>query len=78
MARHIVTTEVAASCYPRNFDWKSGKCLVHAVEIDEHGEFVTVLCRGVKLDSLLPDSALFYLHPLTCPRCLTKLKPLSN
>ena len=70
---HIITTGVSASCYPRSFDWKSGTCLTHAVEIDEFGEFQRVLCGGVKLDSLLDDDTLFYRAPLNCPSCLKNL-----
>lgn len=74
-ALHIIAVEVSAGCYPRSFDWKNAECLAHAVEVDRFGEFIRVLCRGVKLGSLLDDSAIFYKNPINCPRCLAKLKP---
>jgi len=48
--------------------------LTHAVEIDERGAILRVLCGRVKLGHVLEDGALYDVHPVDCPTCARRMK----
>lgn len=75
----IQTYPVYASAYPRKH-WAKGskaECLTHAVEADEAGALVRVLCAKVKLDNIC-DNDLQQItdDEPTCKTCAAKLKKL--
>ncbi len=48
--------------------------LTHAAEIDGGGDIVAVLCKGIKVESLLHDSSQYNVHAVDCVRCVAVLK----
>lgn len=62
----IVIVPVAASRYVRG---REAQARTHAVRLTATGGFASVVCRRVKLESLLRDWALIDRGPLTCPAC---------
>lgn len=72
-----VCVPVSASAYKNG---NTDAVLTHAVELDDNGNMVRVLCKKVKLESMLDDSSQFDLEPVSCPTCAnrkTKLECLS-
>lgn len=88
MAMAYATCAVAAACYPRGYYDKPGHpaFLTHGVVWEERGEAAgfessdraRVLCRRVKLASLLDDPYAVDdpLGPPTCPVCAKRLGAL--
>lgn len=66
----IVSAPVAGGAYPKG---KIDSTLIHAVEVDENNVPVSVLCRRVKLESILDDSTQYNIQPVSCPACLRRL-----
>lgn len=62
-----VSAPVAASRY---IPGRTDTALTHIIEVDGDSNIVRVLCKDVKLASVLDDSSLFDAAPATCPRCL--------
>lgn len=44
--------------------------LWHAIEIDERGNVLRVLCSRVKAEHILDDAFLYDTQSITCPTCL--------
>jgi hypothetical protein len=65
------TRAVLAGAYLRVRSWRS--YLTHAVEVNEAGVEVKVLCDRVQLDSLADRCASDPTAPPTCPACLRRL-----
>lgn len=67
----FVTFPVAAAAYPRagKIDFST---LTHVVEVDPDGKLVRVLCRRVKLASILDDYEMATDGAPTCPDCLRR------
>lgn len=65
----IVSAPVAAGAYPKKFD----STLIHAVEVDDDDTPVSVLCRRVRLESILDDASQYNREPVSCPACLRRL-----
>lgn len=67
------TFPVASGAYresnPKSF-------LTHSCEVDAHGFPVLVLCKRVKLESILEDATVATDEAPTCPACLAKLAKL--
>lgn len=64
------TFPVASGAYresnPKSF-------LTHSCEVDAHGFPVSVLCKRVKLESILEDAAQASDDAPTCPLCAARL-----
>ena len=62
--------EVLADAYVRGHLCRQGPMLIHAVEVDDAGRAIRVLCRRVKLDNLADAGSMGVPWPsVTCPQC---------
>ena len=73
MAR-IVSAPLAAGAY----GVERGKPRTHAVELDDLGDVVKVLCGKAKPESVLDDETQYDAQPVNCPDCLRKLEKMKH
>ena len=72
----IVSAPLSAEAYGRGRKLPSIKAAqIHAVEVDDQDDPVSVLCGKVKAISVLADSSEYNRYPVTCPRCRRLLPP---
>jgi hypothetical protein len=68
--RKLVTVPLAGAAYIKA---RTGnRCLIHALELDDAGEPVRVLCGKVKLANVLDDATQYDRYPLDCDACVRK------
>lgn len=71
----IESREVLEVTLPRH-RFRRHEWLRHAVEVDERGDAIRVLCDRVELDNLAHDCTENRNDPPTCRICLRKLNKL--
>lgn len=82
-ANVIEIREVLAAAYlgPNKGPWTGHRMLTHAVEVDEEGRELRVLCGRVLLESLADAGSLSpgERHGVpTCPQCAAKVRRRAN
>lgn len=70
MAEVIKTAPVAGAAYLKTH---AGPMHTHAIAV-ENGQMLRVLCRRVKFENILDDSALWTDELPTCPACRKRVK----
>jgi hypothetical protein len=69
----IVSAPLAAGAYGALNSVRSA--LIHAVEVNDADQPISVLCRKVRVASILDDAAEYNRYPVTCPTCRRRLPP---